>query len=71
LLDVGEDGAEGFLEQGGIVVHTRSCVQEGCFHPEEEVLDLGLKLPLLSEGLGDRTVLPMEEGHKVPTLESC
>ena len=52
-------------------MHTCFCVQEGCFHPEEEVLDLGLKLPLLPEGLGDRTVLPMEERHKVPTLESC
>ena len=71
MLDVGKDGAEGFLDQGGIVVHTRSCVQDGCLHPEEEVLDLGLELPLFPEGLGDGTVLPMEEGHKVPALESC
>jgi hypothetical protein len=71
LLDVGKDGAEGFLEQGGIVMHTRSCVKEGCFHPKEKVLDLGLKLPLLPESLGDGTVLPMEERDKVPPLESC
>jgi len=52
-------------------MHTRSCVKEGCFHPKEKVLDLGLKLPLLPESLGDGTVLPMEERDKVPPLESC
>jgi hypothetical protein len=52
-------------------VHSCSLVQDGCFHPEEEVLYLGLKLLLLPKSLGDGTVLPMKEGHKLPTLESC
>ncbi len=53
------------------MVQSCSLVQESCFDPEEEVLDLGLKLLLLPESLGDRAVLPMEERHKLPTLESC
>ena len=51
-------------------MHSSSLVQDGCFHPEEEVLDLGLKLLLLPESLGNGTVLSMKEGHKLPTFES-
>ena len=51
-------------------MHSCSLVQDCCFHPEEEELDLGLKVLLLPESLGYGTVLPMEQSHKLPTLES-
>ena len=53
------------------MVYSCSLVQDCCLYPEEKVLDLGLKLLLLPESLGDGTMLSMEEGHKLPTLESC
>lgn len=71
LLNEGKDGAERFPLQGCIVVNSCSLVLDGCFHPEHEVLDLGPKLLLRPVSLRDGTVLPIEEGHKLPALVCC
>ena len=46
-------------------------MQEGCLHPEEEMLELLPKLLLVLEDLGARTVLSIKERDKLPALKSC